>query len=100
MVAVTLAPVASVRRRASAAREFARVSVRNRLALTLAGLAVLIALADSIARGRLPFLADPLAQNLQATLLPPSSAHLMGTDEYGRDILSRVVAGAGISVEV
>lgn len=41
---------------------------------------------------------DPLAQNLEARLDPPSAAHPFGTDELGRDIFSRVVYGAQISL--
>jgi peptide/nickel transport system permease protein len=41
---------------------------------------------------------DPLAQNINARLKPPSAAHPFGTDELGRDIYSRVVHGARISL--
>jgi peptide/nickel transport system permease protein len=44
--------------------------------------------------------ADPAAQNLAARLQPPSHAHWFGTDELGRDILSRVIYGARISLLV
>ena len=37
---------------------------------------------------------DPYADNLLATLTPPSAAHWFGTDQLGRDILSRVIIGA------
>lgn len=37
---------------------------------------------------------DPLAGNATQALLPPSWAHLFGTDLLGRDIFSRVIAGA------
>lgn len=43
---------------------------------------------------------DPLAINLEDRLLPPSGAHLFGTDDFGRDIFSRVVYGARISLAV
>jgi peptide/nickel transport system permease protein len=43
---------------------------------------------------------DPLRVNLRARLQPPSSVHWLGTDEFGRDVLSRVMAGAGTSVVV
>lgn len=47
---------------------------------------------------------DPIAQNRSALLLPPAwfengqSAHLLGTDDIGRDILSRIIYGARLSV--
>lgn len=37
---------------------------------------------------------DPNAQMMSARLLPPSSAHWLGTDGFGRDLLSRVIYGA------
>jgi len=49
-----------------------------------------------------PFLPvrDPLAQNLPNRLKPPSIDHLFGTDNYGRDVLSRVIWGGRISMLV
>ncbi len=44
--------------------------------------------------------ADPAAQNLPARLEGPSRAHWMGTDELGRDILSRTIFGARVSLLV
>jgi peptide/nickel transport system permease protein len=43
---------------------------------------------------------DPLAQDLERRLRGPSWAHLLGTDDLGRDILSRVMHGARISLTV
>ena len=37
---------------------------------------------------------DPLAQNLSLINQAPSSAHLFGTDQLGRDVLARVIVGA------
>lgn len=41
---------------------------------------------------------DPYAQNLSQALQPPSFAHLLGTDRYGRDLLSRIIMGSQASI--
>ena len=41
---------------------------------------------------------DPYLQNLDAALQQPSAAHIFGTDRYGRDMLSRVIAGSRASI--
>ena len=43
---------------------------------------------------------DPAALNLGARLLPPSPAHWFGTDELGRDVFSRTLYGARVSLAV
>jgi len=43
---------------------------------------------------------DPLAPDLGAKLLPPGRAHWLGADELGRDVLSRVVYGARMSLTI
>jgi len=43
---------------------------------------------------------DPLEQNIVTRLEPPSSEFLLGTDSYGRDVLSRLIYGARISLAV
>jgi peptide/nickel transport system permease protein len=68
--------------------------------LTLAG-AIILAVV-MIAAIFAPYLAphDPLAMSPTQLLQPPSAEHLMGTDELGRDVLSRVIWGARISLYV
>ena len=43
---------------------------------------------------------DPYEQNLQNTLQAPSAVHWFGTDELGRDILSRILFGAAITLRI
>ncbi|MCC6165886.1 MAG: ABC transporter permease [Caldilineaceae bacterium] len=43
---------------------------------------------------------DPLYQNISAGLTPPSRAYPLGTDKLGRDLLSRMLYGARISLRV
>lgn len=54
---------------------------------------LLIALACAFAGVLAPD--DPLAQNISSTLAGPSTAHWLGTDDLGRDLLSRLLYGGG-----
>ena len=47
-----------------------------------------------------PYPEDVIAVHMDARLLPPSTAHLLGTDEMGRDIFSRAVFGSRVSLTV
>lgn len=49
-----------------------------------------------------PFVApyDPIKVNVLDSLLPPGGAHWLGTDDLGRDVLSRVIWGSRISLSV
>ena len=42
---------------------------------------------------------DPIALNLREALRPPTAAHPLGTDNFGRDVLARIVNGAGIDLQ-
>jgi len=70
----------------------------NPLAMLGAAIVLVLVLAAAFA----PWIApeSPVGQNLQARLLPPSWDHWMGTDELGRDIFSRVVYGARITLMI
>lgn len=72
--------------------------VKNKLSWVGLGLFSAIVLIAIFA----PWLAphDPLAQNILHRLEPPSSSFLLGTDSYGRDVLSRLMFGARISLVV
>lgn len=61
---------------------------------------VIICLAWIIAAILAPVLApyDPIAQDLTIRLQPPSAEHLFGTDNFGRDIFSRVIYGGRYSL--
>src|SRR3989442_4571627 len=72
--------------------------VRNRW--TLAGLTLVTLL--GLAALAAPWLApgDPTRGDLAAALRSPSMAYLLGTDAQGRDVLSRVLFGARLSLAV
>ena len=72
---------------------------KNRIRMKLivfAGLAAALLLITIFAKYICPY--DPYAQDLTQAMQPPSKAHLMGTDTYGRDMLSRVLIGAQTSI--
>ncbi|MGA2812645.1 MAG: ABC transporter permease [Candidatus Acidiferrum sp.] len=82
-------------RRFTALRKFLRQSVLARVGFTVA---VVLLLAALFAPWIAP--ADPATQDLPQRLYAPSLAHWMGTDELGRDILSRILYGARVSLTV
>jgi peptide/nickel transport system permease protein len=43
---------------------------------------------------------DPLAFDFEALLAPPSSAHWFGTDQFGRDVLSRTIAASRVDLQI
>jgi len=78
------------------ARRAAPRAVRLLLAPgALVGLVAGVALAVPL----LP-LGDPIRMEVAARLAPPSGLHWLGQDEYGRDVLSRVLWGARVSLAV
>jgi peptide/nickel transport system permease protein len=76
-------------------RQFLRTSGLGRWGLAVSALLVALALFA-------PWIApqNPAAQSLPERLLAPSAHHWMGTDELGRDVLSRTLYGARVSLLV
>jgi peptide/nickel transport system permease protein len=93
MSAVDVAVTPRVRRRR---RTLTRL---RRRPMAVAGIVVatLFVLAALFAPLIAPY--DPAATNFSAVLQHPTSAHIMGTDDLGRDVFSRVVYGARASLE-
>ena len=60
------------------------------------GLVALLTIAAVVGPFVTPY--DPFAVETSEALRPPSAAHLLGTDDVGRDVLSRLLAGAGLTL--
>lgn len=72
--------------------------VRNRMAMTGALTVVLLLAVSALAPLITPY--DPGHLDAWHVLLPPNSEHWFGTDELGRDVFTRVIYGARISLKV
>jgi peptide/nickel transport system permease protein len=73
--------------------------MRVRLNLLLGGTLIAFVLGmAALAAVWTPF--SPIGVNLRRRLRPPSEMHWLGTDEFGRDVLSRLMAGAATSISV
>ena len=61
---------------------------------------MLILIADFVAPLIAPY--DPIAQQdiVRTGFLPPSLEHPLGTDRFGRDVLSRIIYGARVSLSI
>lgn len=70
----------------------------NPLATAGAVIIVVIILAAVLAPWICPY--DPYVQNLQNALAKPSGEHLLGTDCFGRDLFTRIIYGARISLVI
>ncbi|HOO62882.1 MAG TPA: ABC transporter permease [Synergistaceae bacterium] len=68
--------------------------------LTLAGLAIVLGLVFVALAAPLLAPYDPVKMDLANRLQAPSASHWMGTDELGRDILSRVLFGTGLALKI
>ncbi|MBP7340813.1 MAG: ABC transporter permease [Smithellaceae bacterium] len=70
----------------------------NKLALAGCGIVALLFVVSLFAPLLAPY--DPGAIDLKNVLAPPSAGHWFGTDQLGRDVLSRMIWGARISLKV
>jgi len=80
------------------ARALWRALKRNPLGLASAAVLSILVLTAVFADVLAPY--DPLATQPEIRLAPPSRAHLFGTDDIGRDVFSRIIHGARISLWV
>jgi peptide/nickel transport system permease protein len=82
----------------SPARVFWRRLRRHRLG-TCGGIIVLLMVIQGLAAPAL-LRSDPTAIDVERILAPPSASHWLGTDDFGRDLLSRIVYGTRLSLLV
>ncbi|GGQ97505.1 ABC transporter permease [Deinococcus ruber] len=95
MTTSVFSPLAAVRNVLKDRRSAVRRLLRNPGALV--GL-IILALLLIGALLLPPLLGSPIAQNLDIRLSAPSGAHLLGTDQLGRDVLARTMNGARLSL--
>lgn len=79
-------------------REFWNVLSENHLAM--AGLSIVVFLLIVAAAAPILSPHNPFEINVDAVLLPPSVDHPFGTDDLGRDVLSRMIYGSRVSLQV
>jgi peptide/nickel transport system permease protein len=98
-VSASAAPTTA--RRAERSRpglDLLRKALRHGLVVGGGAIVLLLGLVAAFGASLAPY--DPLAMDFTARFAPPSWAHPFGTDDFGRDLFSRVLHGAAISVQV
>ena len=94
-------PTTTIQRRGEAAPLLARAArLFKRQPVGFVSAIILVALIVTAIAGPIAAPYDPIQVDADAALKAPSSAHLFGTDNLGRDLLSRVLQGARISLSV
>lgn len=73
---------------------------KNKLAMIGLGMLIIMVLIACTADIFFSYEQDVVFQNMSIRLQTPSAEHLLGTDQYGRDILARIVFGSRISLVV
>jgi peptide/nickel transport system permease protein len=74
------------------------VALAGNAAATASAVVLLAVVAAAVAAPALPF--DPTQLDLSQALRPPTAAHLLGTDELGRDLLTRIAYGGRTSMGI
>ncbi len=77
-----------------------RLVLKNRLTTTGLSVVFLLILVALLAPWIVPFPRDTVETHIKDRFLSPSSQHLFGTDELGRDVFSRVLYGSRLSLQV
>lgn len=98
---LTTSPTAEISvptKRTSNRARFWRAFRRNRVALVGLVIVIIISLSAVLADVVAPY--DPVEPHYTSRLQPPSAQFLLGTDELGRDLLSRLLYGARISLVI
>ncbi|NDA48750.1 MAG: ABC transporter permease, partial [Alphaproteobacteria bacterium] len=90
---VALAPPSPARQMAGALLKAFNANKTSWVGLVIFLVVTLMALFAPLVAGQ-----DPLEQDILARLKPPSDMHILGTDYFGRDIYSRIVYGARLSL--
>jgi peptide/nickel transport system permease protein len=94
--------IASWKRRHSSEISDARevIHAAKKSPLTIVGLSLVMALV--VIAILAPYIAphDPVQMHLEDRLASPSISYLLGTDELGRDILSRIIYGTGVALKI
>jgi len=72
--------------------------LKNKLAVTGLTFIFIVSFIAIFANNIAPY--DPYKINVYKVLEPPSKEHILGTDELGRDVLSRIIYGARVSLKV
>jgi len=79
-------------------KRIVRAIRKNKTTMTGIVLTILITAVALFAPWLAPF--DPLEQNIARGDLPPGGEHLLGTDNFGRDVLSRIILGTRVSLAI
>lgn len=97
-LAVQAAPVDDPRGRPRGRGAFLRTLLETRLVGTGLAISAVVLFCALAAPLLAPY--DPNEQDYLAITDPPSAFHLLGTDDIGRDVLSRIIYGSRVSLEV